>query len=345
MLDFRFYENYGFRDFIEDEEFRLWVKHPNPKRNQFWKDYINHYPLQKEIVSEAKAFLLNTKAYFDLNNKSEDEINIGLAQLLAKKERNNLPKQPSTVATKTPIKRLSYQMLAIAASILLLIGFAAIYQYQQNQNIYKTSYAEWKTISLPDGSIVNLNANSELKIAEDWSDNTTRKVWLKGEAYFKVERKPATGSKFQVITEDLTIEVLGTAFNVQKRAAQTEVFLEEGSIKLDIEGEETFMQPGDFASYSQKKKEMKLENKVKQTALTSWKDGVLELGNTSIAKVFDKIKEIYGVSVEVADTSILSIERTIALPMKDLDMVIPMLELTLEVDISKKGNTLIVEQN
>ena len=53
-----------------------------------------------------------------------------------------------------------------------------------------------------------------------------------------------TQTKFEVITPDLTVEVLGTSFNVSSREEQTEVFLEEGKIRLDLGTEEDMMQPG-----------------------------------------------------------------------------------------------------
>ena len=72
-------------------------------------------------------------------------------------------------------------------------------------------------ILLPDGSAVTLNANSKLQ----YYTHSARKVWLEGEAFFEVKKIPETAEPFQVVTNDLTITVLGTTFNVNSRNEQT----------------------------------------------------------------------------------------------------------------------------
>ena len=118
---------------------------------------------------------------------------------------------------------------------------------------YSTTFGEWKTITLPDGSVVELNANSLLTITKHWSENNNRTVWLTGEAFFKVKKIPSTKCKFIVKTKDLKVEILGTSFNVNSRFDQTEVFLEEGKVKLYLGNTKEYMAPGEFIAFSKKK--------------------------------------------------------------------------------------------
>ena len=96
----------------------------------------------------------------------------------------------------------------------------------------RTGYGEMKTIVLPDSSVVILNSNSSLRIPEQWSDAEGRQVWLEGEAYFQVQKQPATVRKFVVHTRQVDVEVLGTKFNVNTRRQQAVVSLEEGKVRL-----------------------------------------------------------------------------------------------------------------
>ena len=89
-------------------------------------------------------------------------------------------------------------------------------------------------IKLPDGSLVQLNANSTLSFDTQWDASADRCVWLNGEAFFEVEKKPETKQKFKVITADLTVEVLGTEFNINSHHQQTRVFLQEGEDKIEF---------------------------------------------------------------------------------------------------------------
>lgn len=70
-------------------------------------------------------------------------------------------------------------------------------------------------ITLSDGTNVLLNASSTLSIPSSFSPNR-RLVELSGEAFFKVNRSPASHpSPFIVKAGNSTIEVLGTEFNVK----------------------------------------------------------------------------------------------------------------------------------
>ena len=132
-------------------------------------------------------------------------------------------------------RRRFIRSLSMAASILLVLGlFSWLWIIKPNKTItYATQFGEWKMVELPDGSTVKLNANSELTLNKKWKAGADRKVHLSGEAFFIVKKNPETEAKFSVICPDLIINVIGTSFNVFTRCEKTEVYLEEGIIKLD----------------------------------------------------------------------------------------------------------------
>lgn len=235
--------------------------------------------------------------------------------------------------------------MTIAASICLLLAFFSWLWLKPDDRLQTiaTGFGEWKTVELPDGSIVKLNANSEIRLAEKWSEGIDRQVWLDGEAFFRVEKKPQTNAKFKVITNDLTVEVYGTSFNVRSRDEQTSVFLEEGKIKLDLGQQEEFLNPGDFIAYSSRENTI-TERKQKTVAEkhTSWKDGALILKDTPTIVILKKIKELYGLDIMVKNEQILNREKTIMVPMDKIEIAIPILERTLDVQIEKIDNKLII---
>ena len=69
------------------------------------------------------------------------------------------------------------------------------------------SGTELQLVTLPDGSLVELNAGSRLTYS-----NTSRKVELQGEAFFQVQKDEV---QFVVSTGISKVVVLGTAFNVR----------------------------------------------------------------------------------------------------------------------------------
>ena len=85
-------------------------------------------------------------------------------------------------------------------------------------------------INLPDGSKVWLNNFTKIKYPLDFS--VTREVFVEGEAYFEVVHH--NNDQFTVNTKDLSVEVLGTKFNVSAYTEDTEtsVVLSEGKVKI-----------------------------------------------------------------------------------------------------------------
>lgn len=98
-----------------------------------------------------------------------------------------------------------------------------------------------QAVTLPDGSVAELNAGSSLRWARGFrpwlvAEGATREVWLEGEAFFRVTR----GARpFVVRTWNARVTVLGTRFAVRardERAGGTAVTVEEGRVRLAGEG-------------------------------------------------------------------------------------------------------------
>ena len=247
----------------------------------------------------------------------------------------------TTEGRVTPLRRRYLPWLAAASVLLLLVAGWWLLAPGATSLTTTTAFAEQKTLTLPDGTTVWLNANSTLTYPENWDDREDRRVTLEGEAFFRVNPKPSTGQKFLVTTADLTVAVLGTVFNVNSREERTSVFLEEGRIALQLDestAEEKLMEPGDLVTYSAKRKQLIQDEKPPTPAVhTSWKDGVLVFDNTPLSEVLDKVENIYGITFEVPDSTINQREITAGLPMEELTIVVPLLEQVLGYSIVEDG--------
>src|SRR6185437_10529239 len=93
---------------------------------------------------------------------------------------------------------------------------------------YATAIGGQKTLALADGTRIELNTDTQVRLL----NGDHRKVWLdKGEAYFQVHHDAA--HPFEVMSGNLKVTDLGTAFFVKRHAADTEVALVEGSARFD----------------------------------------------------------------------------------------------------------------
>lgn len=138
------------------------------------------------------------------------------------------------VITLAPFKTF----LKIAAVITVLIVGSYFYLSTLNETVI-TDLAENKEIILPDNSEIILNAESKLSYDEkNWDKK--RNIGLNGEAFFKV----AKGKKFTVTTEQGSVTVLGTQFNVENREGFFEVSCFEGLVSVTMNGQETKLSAG-----------------------------------------------------------------------------------------------------
>jgi transmembrane sensor len=128
----------------------------------------------------------------------------------------------------------------VAASAILIVGLTWELLNKNKQvpdnklTTVATGPKESKsTMTLPDGSIVRLNAKSKVSYAEGFG-KTTREVFLNGEAYFEVTHNEAI--PFIVHTGEADIKVLGTKFNVRNYSNEhkMEAALLTGSIELTL---------------------------------------------------------------------------------------------------------------
>ncbi len=234
--------------------------------------------------------------------------------------------------------------LSAAAAILIIGGYAWNWQSEDQLVLISTAYAETKTVQLPDGSTVELNAGSELSYQESWCNTCDRQVYLKGEAFFEVEKKQTTGQKFQVVTSDLAVEVLGTSFNVNTLHDQTQVILEEGKVKLDLkeEKETLLMEPGDIVTYSFQTKKREKQYFKKDGSIV-WRDGFTSMQNISLIHILQKVEDIYGQKFDVVNDDNLSRKFTVGIPVDNIETTIAVLKEVTKLEITKHENIYRVE--
>ena len=324
---------------LEDKSFHNWVKKSNSNDYQYWEEWLTQHPEHKELTEIAAQIIRGVrfqKILIDQQRSTQ-----ALEQVLQRVSVSGKSSLPKPVIKSLLRSTFLYRYkLQIAASIALLI-FAGIFMfYQITVNAYvvvQTDFGEKKEMVLPDQTEVVLNANSQLR----YERQNPRNVWLKGEAFFQVKKKPETNEKFLVFTDDLTIEVLGTAFNVSSRDKQTKVFLEEGKVKLNLKDEAksgVMLSPGEILTYSAKQKNH-YEKKRSETQLhTSWKDGVLILKATPLQEVIEQMEDLYGVRIALQSDTLRQRKMTMALPIKSLHIALATIENTLGVHISQQDS-------
>ncbi len=137
-------------------------------------------------------------------------------------------------------KIISYVTAAVLLVIIGLSGFS--YLYVKEVSTLKGQHLE---VWLPDHSKVQLNAFSSIKYKPYWW-RFNRDVELNGEAFFTVKK----GDQFNVLTNNVNTQVLGTTFNVYSRKGKIRVACFSGKVKVFNNNEEVFLNPNESVAFS-----------------------------------------------------------------------------------------------
>ena len=151
-------------------------------------------------------------------------------------------------------------------------------------------------ITLPDGSEVWISAGSTLAYPEKFS--RVRTIELSGEAYFSVVKNRTR--PFIVETEHLSVNVLGTEFNVTAYPGddKTTTALVSGKIKVAVQnGESVILSPSQQLSLFHDTYEY-VVGRITTGDILARRDGHLVFGNAALAEILKTIERHYGVVLD-----------------------------------------------
>ncbi|MEO0899737.1 MAG: FecR domain-containing protein [Bacteroidota bacterium] len=241
-----------------------------------------------------------------------------------------------------PLKRKANLSLwlGVAAAVVLLLTLSLWFF---NQPIQMEFMAEQKmeAIKLEDGSQINLNKGAELAYTFD-EESGVRKVSLKGDAFFDVERDEE--HPFIIEARSLQIEVLGTSFYVDTRQGvewQT-VTVESGKVAVRYGKQEVILTANEKAVLDVKQDTLTKDLNIDPN-FNSIKTGKIVFDNTPIEEVVSTLSRHYGVKFELnlRKTKLCVMNGTFT--NKSLKQVLDGLVATLEIEGKLEGEKVILE--
>ena len=205
-----------------------------------------------------------------------------------------------------------------------------------------TAIGEEYHASLPDGSEIWLNSNSELIINADFNKSYRDIDLRKGEGYFKVAKDK--DKPFRVFVADTKIEALGTEFNVSCYAESKKIkaFLVEGSIRVSKKNHLAVIKPNqlfEINDLSGKSSVIEIKNPTTQYA---WKTGYFEYANTPLPEIIAELSRWYNFKYTIHPAyknKTLTGKITKKQPFSE---VLAILEFS-GINYKKQGSTLILE--
>lgn len=298
-----------FIQLISNRDFVLWVKYPNEEREIFWQNWSKSNSEAKSEILKAREFV--QRLQFKEDFLSPDEVDDMLGKVLT--EDSYLKSENNTLmALVADLIHKQWVRVAAILIVTFLVGFsieriyptleAEPYMVEVPSRIVENPRGVKSTLSLPDGTEVHLNYESSLTFPHEFN-RSERRVELVGEAFFDVAHQD--GVPFVVVAEGMSIEVLGTSFNVlaSESEYQTQVSLVRGKVLVNFLDKRVGMKNQMLSPGHQ----IHLDRRSGQFTVTpfhveqviGWKDGVLSFQDASMQDFIDRLEKWYGVNIQV----------------------------------------------
>lgn len=223
-------------------------------------------------------------------------------------------------------KRKKPAVLPIWASafavLILLFGTWGYIRFglPEPPHVYSTAVGEQKTVALPDGSSIQLNTASRVRV--DYSDAERKVRLLQGEAFFKVasdRQRP-----FVVYVRERLVRAVGTAFTVYVQRESIEVAVTEGVVEfakvatLDVSAESnravpeakstvTTVTAGQKATLDRGAESVESVKREELNRMLSWREGLLVFSGEPLEQVVEEISRYTSLRIMIVDPRIRGI--------------------------------------
>lgn len=225
-----------------------------------------------------------------------------------------------------PVRKIRpYVYLSVAASLLLFFGF---YQFFAFANHLQTGYGETTALTLADGSMVTLNAQSKVDYPSLFKYN--RQLQLDGEAYFEVQK----GSRFVVATALGEVAVLGTKFNVIAQDGFFEVVCFDGRVKVTHNRQSTILTKGKAVRFFKQRQEEWTQNSHREP---DWITGESTFRNTPLQQVIRQFENQYHCDLQYPE-NLSDIRFTGSFTHRNLETALQSICIPLQLQHTQIGN-------
>jgi len=210
----------------------------------------------------------------------------------------------------------------------------------EEYNVVRIPHGGEYITRLPDGSVVHLNAGSELKVPV-YFGTESREVWLRGEGFFEVVHRE--NLIFTVHTDKADISVLGTEFDVRAYTDEKEVVttLVQGAVGVISGRTYDRLKPGEQARITGKGDVRVAE--VDIYPFIAWKNGRMVFENERLEKIMAELQRWYDFELFYADPDVKEMHFTIdILKYEEISKVLNLMERMNKVKFTQKGRTVVV---
>ncbi len=225
---------------------------------------------------------------------------------------------------------------------LALLGAGAMFGAQPTNDLsYATEVGNREIISLTDGSHIELNTNSSIRVR---LSHNRREVFLdKGEAFFDVAHDVTR--PFTVMAFGHRIVDIGTKFSVRQSSRDVEVSLIEGRVRLDPSSPHSIMlSPGDIAIATSTDISVRKASRQLLTDQMGWRRGVIVFDNTSLADAIQEVNRYNHTKLVANDPSVSRLTISGTFPADNFQIVLEAARDVYGLHVRSRGDEILISR-
>ncbi|HTN06575.1 FecR family protein [Agriterribacter sp.] len=341
----------------------------NKEDIRYWEDYILNHPGEAEKIMEARELIFGLSAVTNQEHSPN----------------NHLTQSHQYMSPLLRGKRLLKQLryYAAAAAAVTAIILSAIFWKQNNTSRsimagatannsnnkpatlleFTSAKGERKLVTLPDGTLLHLNAGSTLRIDPEFAQKN-RNVFLSGEALFDVQHNESL--PFIVHVDSYDVKVLGTLFNVKAYAGDitNEVSLLRGKVEVlnRNNSKTTVLSPNHkllihYAGAVAKEPAQMLHAVANETKVlplsynkdslvieTAWSQNRLEIVNENFEALKEKLERWYNVEIHITDAEVGRYSFTATFEKESIEQVLKALQYSYHFTYKTEGGQITISR-
>ncbi len=231
-------------------------------------------------------------------------------------------------AWRRPVVRLG-----IAACAMLVVAVTLIFNLQSGNMalpVFETARGEQAEITLVDGTRVDLNTDSRLRV--EFSEQLRRVVLERGEAFFSIGA--ADARPFEVAAGPGRIRDIGTQFNVHRNGDVVAVAVIEGEVVILGDNDPYPVAAGRRAVYDAKGV-VHSESIADSAGLTAWREGRIVFHGTPIYQLIEQLARYHETRIVIDGPDVAQLEVSGSFKVSDFDGLLKAIATMLPVDVER----------
>lgn len=255
-----------------------------------------------------------------------------------------LRKPQATIAVRD---RKSYGKIFGAAAAVIAVVIAGTLSLPNSKpalgKIYSTPIGGRLTLALKDGSRIELNTNTRLRVP---AGDVRRAILEKGEAYFQIKHDAAR--PFEVAAGGNRIIDLGTKFSIRTGTRRVEVALIEGSAKVEsanpaVEGANAvILTPGDVAVATPDSLAVSRKARGALVDKLAWRNDMLAFKYATLAEAAAEFNRYNDTKIIVADPRVAKLTIYGNFPTRDVAGFADAAQISLKLHIENRNGEIVI---